>query len=133
MSRPRRRNRQADRLCGVNRDGDWTLPPVDPLRLDVEKLRDRAELLFEVEEIASKLGLQFGTDVLLPGERLLEAVDFRCWLCRRVFQRGWTDAEALAEFASRCPDEEMEPGKFFCGDCMTVMDAWAQANPEEWR
>jgi hypothetical protein len=114
----------------VSDGDDWRLGPVNPLRLDVEKLRTRVHLLFEVEKLTRGMG--FG-ELLLPGERPLEAVDFRCWLCRRVFQRGWTDAEALAEFASRCPDEEMEPGKFFCGDCMTVMDAWAQANPEEWR
>jgi hypothetical protein len=107
--------------------------PFDPLAVDVEWLRDWMSLLLEVEAMARELGLELGAGVLLPGERVLEAVDFRCWLCRRVFLKSQTDAEAVADFLARHPGEEMEPGKTFCGDCIDVMEAWAAGHPEEWR
>lgn len=43
--------------------------------------------------------------------------DFRCWFCRRVFRKEWTDAEAVAEAAALWPGDSLNVDRDFCTDC----------------
>lgn len=49
-----------------------------------------------------------------------EAGWFRCWLCRRVLPKKWTDEEARAEFARRFPGNELDERFTLCDDCNCI-------------
>jgi hypothetical protein len=51
----------------------------------------------------------------------LAANEFRCSLCRGVFEKGWTDEEADAEFATQLPGIPVEETKLVCDDCYELM------------
>lgn len=69
--------------------GDWLWKPVNPQVTESQALRARARGLLEAEEAGT-----------VPDEPAA-AGEFRCWLCRRVFTKERTDAEAAAEFRER--------------------------------
>lgn len=103
----------------------WTPGECDPTTMSTEDLRFRARLLHAMDQAAERSGTP-GSLELVP----VEACDFICWLCRRVFRREWTNAEAAAEFRDKYPGEEMDDERDFCGDCVAVMETW-DAEPEE--
>lgn len=86
------------------------LEPVDPLTLTMEELRERARLVVALETL---LGPQ-----PQPGGEL-----YRCCLCRRVLVKGWSDAEAQAEFERRFPGEVYDGQCLFCDDCNRIVSA----------
>ncbi len=46
---------------------------------------------------------------------------FQCELCKEIFENGWSDAEALAEFKQNFPKEWKEPTAVVCDDCYEIL------------
>lgn len=51
---------------------------------------------------------------------------YRCESCGRVFEKGWNEEEAKAEFAEAFPNEPLEGSAVICDDCYAEAMAWAK-------
>ena len=57
----------------------------------------------------------------------MAAETFTCALCRGVFEKAWSDAEAESEYASLWSDAP-GPVDVICEDCFQKFHAWAKSD-----
>jgi hypothetical protein len=58
--------------------------------------------------------------------------EFTCANCGGVYENGWSDAEAQAEYRANMPEVPRdEPTDLVCNDCYERFMVWLEAHPEE--
>ncbi len=56
----------------------------------------------------------------------MTAEEYECSLCKETFEKGWTDAEALAEYEVTFTEEERQDVReVVCDDCYKKIMEWA--------
>jgi hypothetical protein len=84
--------------------------PVDPATVSVAYLKERTGLLFAAMERGEVPDMP-----VAPGW-------FRCFTCRREFEKGKPDAEAEAEYRRRFGNDPAPDGQFtVCDDCNRII------------
>ena len=57
---------------------------------------------------------------------------YTCASCGGIFNKGRSDAEAIAEYRARLPEVPPdEPTEMVCDDCYQRFMAWLKAHPKE--
>lgn len=85
--------------------------PVNPLELTLHELQMRVAQL-ELAGVHS-----FSTP--LPPDH------YRCCVCLRTERKGWSDAEAAAEYAQRFPDDgPLDVRYTVCNDCNRLVSSY---------
>lgn len=93
------------------------LTPVDPAAVSLTELKARTRFLLDRAQSGA------ADDPVPDGS-------FRCLLCRRTFEKGQTDEEALDEYRRRFGDAE--PAEhLLCGDCDRIIAADQGIPPAE--
>lgn len=59
----------------------------------------------------------------------LKANEYQCAACGGVFGKGWTDADAQAEYEANFPTLSNTPYDVVCDDCYLQLTAWK--SPQE--
>jgi hypothetical protein len=83
--------------------------PVDPGTVSVAYLKKRVGLLFAALDRGELV-----SPPVRPGW-------FRCFACRRELEKGWSDAEAEAEYRRRFAGGEPDPLFTLCDDCNRIV------------
>lgn len=60
----------------------------------------------------------------LPIKRKLKDNEYRCANCGGVFNKGWSDAEAIEELMQRQPNVSAEECDLVCDPCFRHMMRW---------
>ena len=54
----------------------------------------------------------------------VKANEFWCVQCQKVYNKGWSDQEALDEVNEFHPGIPLEEMDYLCDDCFQVIEAW---------
>jgi hypothetical protein len=50
--------------------------------------------------------------------------EYRCMRCGNVYEKLWSDEEALAELNEKYPGFTAEDAQILCDDCNTAFEIW---------
>jgi hypothetical protein len=64
--------------------------------------------------------------------RKLKPHEYKCQTCKGIFNKGWSDEEALAEFRGYFPDLPMEEAGVICDICYQKMIQDMKDNPAKY-
>lgn len=61
------------------------------------------------------------TDAPQPTNENPTADQYQCWSCGGIFNKGWSDKEAIEELDNRMPGANLEECAVVCDDCYNEM------------
>ena len=59
----------------------------------------------------------------------MKSNEYRCEACKGVFEKGWSDEEALDEYRQDFPNLTLADSGIICDDCYQGLQADMERNP----
>jgi hypothetical protein len=63
----------------------------------------------------------------------LKKNEYRCFICKEVFDKGWSDKEALEEFNTDFPTIPLEETEVICDFCYKMIKKDVKNNPWKYK